>query len=325
MDSERKNRYEQLYNIKLPEFYTFVSEVMSDFNYSLHKTIKDLENKRRMEVWAYQSREDQLALVWIEVLKPGESLDPFITTDVLRTMNDENVNRLFFFTNGQMATEEKEILEGSNHFVFGTDEIVETLVAIDMKKSIKVVRKRKKVNVPSAMVLIKNFLRANKVTRREIKLKTSAVPELAGQYNKLIRRVLNEIDRIPDINDIPGPTREKLKKIQYDLLPELIKTPYYTFTYQFVFLRNTLFSLIEYTIVYIGNVIEYESEDDLKKNREVIEDILSKLDSIDEQILNYKNDLLFTSEKLSLKVIMYSAVISIFSILILLVIKLSRL
>ena len=325
MDSERKNRYEQLYNIKLPEFYTFVSEVMGDFSYSLHKTIKDIENKRRMEIWAYQSREDQMALIWIEVLKPGESLDPFITTDVLRTMNDENVNRLFFFTNGQMATEEKEILEGSNHFVFGTDEIVETLVAIDMKKSIKVVRKRKKVNVPSAMVLIKNFLRANKVTRREIKLKTSAVPELAGQYNKLIRRVLNEIDRIPDINDIPPQTREKLKKIQYDLLPELIKTPYYTFTYQFVFLRNALFSLIEYTIVYVGNVIEYESEDDLKKNREVIEDILSKLDSVDEQITNYKNDLLFTSEKLSLKVIMYSGVISIFAILILIIIRLSRL
>ena len=91
MDSERKARYEQLYNIKLTEFYNFVSEVMGDFNYSIHRTVKDIENKRRIEIWAYQSREDQSAVVWIEVVKPGEVLDPYITTDVLRTMNDENV------------------------------------------------------------------------------------------------------------------------------------------------------------------------------------------------------------------------------------------
>ncbi len=88
MDSERKARYEQLYNIKLTEFYNFVSEVMGDFNYSLHRTVKDIENKRRIEIWSYQSREDQSAVVWIEVVKPGEILDPYITTDVLRTMNE---------------------------------------------------------------------------------------------------------------------------------------------------------------------------------------------------------------------------------------------
>lgn len=324
MDSERKGRYEQLYNIRLTEFYNFVSEVMGDFNYSLHRTAKDIENKRRIEIWSYQSREDQSAVVWIEVVKPGEVLDPYITTDVLRTMNDENVTRLFFFTNGQMTPEEKEVLEGSNHFVFGTDEIVETLIAIDMKRSIKVVRKRKKVQVPSAMVLIKNFLKANRVTRREIKLKTSAVPELAAQYYKLIRRVLNEIDKIPDINDIPSQSRERLKKIQYDLLPELIKTPYYTFTYQFAYLRNALFSLIEYTIVYIGNVIEYESEDDLKKNREVIEEIMNTLEEIDDQIANYKSDLMFSSEKIALKLIMSAAAFSIVALFILIVLKFTR-
>ena len=293
MDSERKARYEQLYNIKLTEFYNFVSEVMGDFNYSLHRTVKDIENKRRIEIWAYQSREDQAAVVWIEVVKPGEILDPYITTDVLRTMNDENVTRLFFFTNGQMGPEEKDVLEGSNHFVFGTDEIVETLIAIDMKRS-------------------------------KIKLKTSAVPELASQYYKLIRRVLNEIDRIPDINDIPPQSRERLKKIQYDLLPELLKTPYYTFTYQFVYLRNALFSLIEYTIIYIGNVIEYEAEDDLKKNREVIEEIMSKLDNVDEEIANYKSDLMFTSEKIALKLIMYAAVFSVAAVFIMIVLKFTR-
>lgn len=324
MDSDRKLKYEQLYNIKLADFYNFISEVMGDFNYSLHKTVRDVEQRRRLENWAFQSREDQGALVWIEVVKPGESLDPYIATDVLRAMNDENVTRLFFFTNGQMSPEEKELLEGSNHFIFGTDEIVETLIAIDMKRSIKVVRKRKKVKVPSAMVLIKNFLKANRVTKKEIKLKTSAIPDLVGQYYRLIRRVLNEIDKIPDINDIPSATREHLKKVQFDLLPELIKTPYYVFSYQFNYLRNALFSLIEYTIVYIGNVIEYESEDDLKKNREVIEDIMAKIETVEMQINNYKADLMFSSEKLAVKVVVYAALIAVFSILIAIVLKLTR-
>ena len=323
MDSERKSRYEQLYNIKLPELYAFVNEVMQDFSYSLHRTIKDHENRRRIESWAYQSRDDQCGLVWIEVVKPGESLDPYLTTDVLRTMNDENVTRLFFFTNGQMAEDEKEILEGANHFVFGTDEIVETLIAIDMKRSIKVIRKRKKVKVPSAMVLIKNFLKANKGVRKEIKLRTSAVPELVGQYVRLVRRILSEIDRVPDINDIPPELRERLKKIQFDLLPELVKTPGYLFTRQFAHLRNSLFALIEYTIVYIGNVIEYEAEDDLKKNREIIEEILHKLSDIDDQVTSYKSDMMFSAEKISLKIIMYSAIFAFVSLMIMIVLRFS--
>lgn len=321
MDSERKNKYEQLYNIKLPELYAFVTEVMHDFGYSLNRTIKDHENRRRIENWAYQGREDQGAVVWIDVVKPGESLDLYFTTDVLRTMNDENVTRLFFFTNGHMEPEDKEILEGSNHFVFGTDEIVETLLSIDKKRSVKVVRKRKKVKVPSAMILIKNFLRVNMRNRKDIRLKTSAIPELTEHYYRIVRRVLAEVDKISDIDDIPLETREKLKKIQYGLLPELVKTPCYIFSYRFAHLRNALFSLIEYTIIYIGNVIEYEAEDDLKRNREVIEDILEKLTSINEQVSNYKSDMMFSSEKLSLKVILYSGLFVLIGLLVMVVLR----
>ena len=73
-----------------------------------------------------------------------------------------------------------------------------------------------------------------------------------------------------------------------------------------------------------GNVIEYEAEDDLKKNREVIEEIMSKLDSVDEEISNYKSDLMFTSEKVALKLIMYAAVFSVASIFIMIVLKFTR-
>lgn len=321
MDSECKNKYEQLYNIKLQELYAFVTEVMHDFGYSLNRTIKDVENRRRIENWAYQGREEEGAVVWIDVVKPGENLDLYFTTDVLRTMNDENVTRLFFFTNGHMEADDKDTLEGMNHFVFGTDEIVETLLSIDRKRSVKVIRKRKKVKMPSAMILIKNFLRGNMRTRKSIRLKTSAIPELTEQYHRIVRRVLSEVDKIKDINNVPIEIREKLKKIQYELLPELVKTPCYTFSFRFAYLRNMLFTLIEFTIVYIGNVIEYESEDDLKKNREVIEEILEKLTFTNDKVAVYQSDMMFSSEKISLKVIMYSGIFIIVGLLIMAVIK----
>ncbi len=323
MDSERENKYEQLYNIKIPDLYTFITEVMQDFGYSLHRALKDLDVRRRTELWAYQSREEQLAVVWIEVVKPGELLDPYLATDVLRTMNDENVTRLFFFTNGQMNEMERDILEGMNHFIFTPDEIVETLIAIDTKRSIRVVRKRRKVKVPSAIVLIKNFLKANRDNRKSIRLKVSAIPDLTDQYYRIVRRIMNEVDKIPDINEIPTEARERLKRIQYDLLPELIKTPSYMFVHQFAYLRTALFTLMEYTIVYLGNVIEYESEDDLKKNRDVIEEILFNLDSVEEQVESYKAGLMFSAEKLSVKIIMYSGIFALTALFIMIVLKLT--
>ncbi len=321
MDFERKNRYEALYNIKLSELYQFVTEVMIDFGYSLYRTVKEVEGRRRAETWVYNNKEDQKAIVWIEVLKPNESLDPFLTTDVLRAMNEENITRLFFFTNGLMSEEDRDVLEGSNHFIFTTEEIVETLVAIDSKRAVRVVRKRRAVKVPSAMVHIKNFFKKHEIRRKHILLKTSAIPELIAQYSRLVRRILEEVDGVKDINDIPPDIREKLKKIQFELLPELAKTPSYVFPKQFTVLKNTLFSLMQVTIIYLGNFVEYESEDDLKRNRETIEEILAYLDRMDDQLLAFKSDMMFQAEKNSVKVILTSGVIAFISIVLLIVVQ----
>lgn len=51
---------------------------------------------------------------------------------------------------------------------------------------------------------------------------------------------------------------------------------------------------------------------------------MSKLDSVDEEISNYKSDLMFTSEKVALKLIMYAAVFSVASIFIMIVLKFTR-
>jgi hypothetical protein len=322
VDAERQSKYEALYNIKLSEFYQFVTEVMADFNYSLYRTMKELDGRRRIETWVYGTNKDeQKAIVWLEVIKPGDSLDPYLTTDVLRAMNDENVTRLFFFTNGTLNVEDRDVLEGSNHFIFTTEEIVETLVAIESKRSIRVVRKRRTVKIPSAMVLIKNFFKKSEIKKKEIRLKTSAISELVVQYTRLVRRILQEIDRVRDINDIPPEVREKLKKIQFDLLPELAKTPSYVFPRQFSQLRDTLFNLIQITIVYVGNFVEYEAEEELMKNRDVLENLLAKIDAVDDQLLAFKSDMMFQAEKNSVKIILTSGVITFISIVLLIVVR----
>ena len=51
---------------------------------------------------------------------------------------------------------------------------------------------------------------------------------------------------------------------------------------------------------------------------------MSKLDSVDEQIANYKSDLMFTSEKVALKLIMYAAAFSLAAVFIMIVLKFTR-
>ena len=321
MDSERQSRYDSLYNIKLSDFYHFVTDVMSDFGYSLYRSVKELEGRRRVETWVHSSKDEQKAIVWIEVVKPSDKLDPFLTTDVLRAMNDENITRLFFFTNGNIESDDRDVLEGNNHFIFATEEIVETLIAIDARRSIKVVNKRKDVKVPSAMVLIKNFFKNHEIKRKEIRLKTSATPDLLAQYTRLVRRILEEVDKVKDINEIPSASREKLKKIQFDLLPELVKAPSYIFPKQFSDMRNVLFNLMQVTIVYIGNFVDYESEDDLKQNREIIEEYLQKVDKVDDKVLVFKSDMMYQAERYSIKIILTSGLITFISLVLLIVVR----
>lgn len=325
LDSSNKSiNYERFVNISLTEFYRFVTDVMADFNYSLYRTVRETENTRRIEIWIQGGADDQKAMVWIELVRDNDSIDPYLTTDVLRAMNDENVTRLFFFTNTALTDDDRDILEGNNHFIFTTEEIIETLLAIDSKKTVKVVKKRKTVKTPSGMVVVKNFFKKSEIRKKEIRIKTSATPDLVSQYTRLIRRILQDVDRVLDINEIPAHVREKLKKIQYDLLPEMAKVPNYIFPKQYSYLRNTLFSLIQFTVIYIGNFIEYESEDDLKQNREIIEELLAKLEAVDDEIIAYKSDLMFQAERNAVKVILTSGIVAFISIMLLIVVKFGK-
>lgn len=313
-----------LVGIQLPDFYKYVIDIMGDFQHSLHHSVKDVKGKRRLEVWNSTKKDDLHALVWIEIVRPEEDLDPYISTDVLRAMNDENVTTLFFFTNGFVDQQDKELLEGANHFVFSPREICESLLALDQRKSTRIVRKRKPVKVASAMIMIKNYIRTNSLKKRPVKLKMSAIPELCGQYTRLVRKVLEEIDRTEDINNISPELRDRFKKIQYTLLPELVKTSNYEFDPRFSYLRDLLFTLIEHTIIYIGNLIEFEAEEDMKRNRDMLEEIMNKLDEMDAEILTFSKDLMQVSEKVSKNLIKKAAIVIALGVLLLVALKFSK-
>ena len=315
------DKHKILNNIELPKFYQFAVDVVSDLGYSLYRTVKEIEEKRRIELWKYAGGDR--AMVWIEIVPSGKELEPYLSADVLRAMNDENVTALFFFTNSTMTLGDREILEGHNRLIFGKEEIIERLESIDEKKTVKVVKKRREVKTPSGSVLIKNFLKHRDTNRKNVRLKMSATPDLACQYTRLVRRVLEVVDSVQDINNIPSGTRELLKKIQFDLLPELPKTSSYIFPLHFAPLRNILFKLVQHAVIYIGNFTEYESESSLKNNRQIIEDLLKQVDNVDEDVLNYKSRLLQQAEKNSLQIIITSGVVCLASIILLVMVKLS--
>ena len=318
-----KNKHELLYNIKLPEFYQFALDIISEYGYSLYRTVKEIDNARRIELWIYAGDDTRRAMVWLEIVPSDRRLDPYLTTDILRTMNEENTTNLFFFTNGTISPKDREILEGDNQYIFSAEDIIKKLETINEKKAVTVMKKRKDVKTPSGNVLIRNYLKHRDTKSRKVRLKISATPDLAGQYTRVVRRVLKAIDNIEDINSIPSNAREFLKKVQFDLLPELSKTSSYIFPMHFAPLKTILFKLMQHTIVYIGNFTEYESEDSLKANRQIIESLLMQVDTVDEDVLKYKAKLIQQAEKNSLHIILKSGAFCLASLILLIMVKLS--
>jgi hypothetical protein len=70
--------------------------------------------------------------------------------------------------------------------------------------------------------------------------------------------------------------------------------------------------------------VEYEAEEDLIKNRDELEDLLIKIDAIDDNLLAFKSDMMFQAEKNSIKIILTSGIITFISLVLLIVVKFSQ-
>jgi len=297
--SDDKMTYQDFYNIKLRKFYEYVTDVMHDFSYAVHRNLKEDENRRRVEIWRSSKNENTSAMVWIETIKAGAELDPYVATDVLRTMNEEGNTKLFFFTNTDISKDVKDVLDGRDHYIFGPKDIIETIDALEVKKMAKTGKKRKSVKIASGLVVIRNYLKNNPPKGRRVFINTSTLSDLAENYIHLSRETFNEIDRLDDINNLSQETKERFKRMQTKLLPELRKTLYFRFTEQFDYLSDTVFNILQNIIVYIGALIEMESEEQMTKSRDTIEKEIEKLRGIDEQLETFYTEQMKKTEKLS--------------------------
>jgi len=308
-------RYEDFYNISLKNFYELITEILHDFHFAVHRSVFDGQGKRRIEIWRSSKDENDNALVWIEIVEGEKELDPYISTDVLRTMNEENVIKLFFFTNGSLEKKEKEVLDGRDHYIFTPTDIMETINALEKKKKYKHQKKRKSKGVPSGYTVLKNYLKARQTERGTVTVPTSKVTMVTEKYTKLARGILEEIDLLEDINNITPEIREKFKKIQHDILPEVLKVSVFKFTDKFTDVKTRLFSLLQYLLIYIGAVVEYESEDEMKRSREQVELDLEYLEGMESNVDEYKVTLMERAQKIAWKLLYMSlAIIAFFSV-----------
>ncbi|BAI79921.1 conserved hypothetical protein [Deferribacter desulfuricans SSM1] len=297
-----------LYNISIANFYDYVAEIMDDFNYSFHRALKEVPNKTRCEIWKHKGSDDE-ALIWVEVVQDGGDVDSEVPVEVLRVMNENNLTTLFFFTNGHLNDEDKQIIDEEGYFIFTTDEIIETLIAIDKKKEPKKKVVRKKVKTPSGFILIRNYLRNREVPKEKNVIRINLIKSVVERYSSFYEPVKSIVDKIENFDDIPDDIRETLKKEQFKLLPNLLVVSTYTFLDRFQYLKVDLFNFVKLLIMYIGAIIEYEPMEDVEKYKSEIEKLLEKFNNIDKEIEEYKKDYIEENKKLTKNLIVSSVVI----------------
>jgi len=314
-EQENKMSYQDFYNIKLKQFYEYVTGVMHDFSYATHRNLKEEDARRRAEIWRSSKNENVSALVWMELVKGGAEIDHYIATDVLRTMNDEGMTKLFFFTNADLTPDTKDVLDGKDHFVFTPKDIIETIEALEVKKLSKNVKKRKNVKVPSGRVIIRNYLKNNPPKGKKVFVNTSTLSDLAENYILLSRETFNEVDRLDDINNLTQETKDRFKRLQTKLLPEVRKTLYFKFTDRFDFISQTIYNIVQNLVMYIGSLIEMESEEQMNKAREVVEKELDVLRGIDEKLEEFYTEQMKKTERLSYDLLYISIAIITFMVI----------
>lgn len=298
-DQQTKISYQDFYNIKLSKFYEHVTDVMHDFSYAIHRNIREENGMRRVEIWRSSKNENISALIWIEVIKGGAELDHYIATDVLRTMNEEGMNKLFFFCNTDILADTKDILDGKDHYVFTPKDIIETIEALEVKRLSKSVKKRKNVKFPSGMIAIRNYMKSHPPKGRRVFINTSTLSDLAQNYIHLAKETFNEVDRLDDINNMSQETRDRFKRLLTKLLPELRKTLYFKFTERFDYISQHVYNIMQNLVVYISALIEMESDEQMNKARDAVENDLDVLRGIDEKLEDFYQMQMKKTEKLS--------------------------
>ncbi len=309
--------FENFFNIRIQEFYPYVTEILQDLGYQFHNSVRDIDDKRRVEIWRAKNDDDDNALAWIELVKDGEDVPIVVGTDVLRTMNEFSLEKLFFFTNGMINDEVLDIIKGSNHIIFTPEDIIETVNLINSKVTEQEEPKpaRRKVKVPSGFILLRNYLADNKLSKTKIYVETEKIKDIVNDVLSQLNDIINFINEIEDIDNIDSENQKRIKKLQFGLLPELIKTSSFIFTEKFMYVRNELFNAIKECIIFLGAVVEMESMEIVEKHKKQMIESMEILEKVDEELVEFKKELLSKANDFSINLLIFSILVIIIAVI----------
>ncbi|MDY6821253.1 MAG: hypothetical protein SVN78_06495 [Deferribacterota bacterium] len=293
MKDIRKLTYRDFYYATLDDFYMYVVKIMKSLNYTFHRRIKD-STTRRAEVWKLFNSEDYKVLVWVEILDPSLNLTWQEAAEVLRLMNDENMTKLYLFTNGNLDEDAKDILDDESNFIYTPRNIIEKLLSLvevgkESEEEPTFKRKRREPDRPYGHALISEYFR-NKEKRKEKRYITlSELKSLVGYILVNYNNLQGYIDDIPDLDNLGKGIIDELDKRRRTFLPLLYKIIGFSVNREFNYILVALADFLKYLIYYITAIIEYESLENIENYKRELTKSLNILEKFDLAFYDYIN------------------------------------
>ena len=278
MKDIRKLTYSDFYYISIEEFYTYCSIILKQLNYIFFRRIIETSSKRT-EVWQLGNSKDNKALVYMEMLDPGEELGWDKAAAILKLMNEEEITILYLFTNGALDNDAKEIIEDDSRFIYTPRVIIERLLNLenqdqDVDKSTETEKSKRRSRIknkfPSGKLLLSDYFKSNKPAYKNIDISIDEMVDIINQYLTKSEEILSYINHIKDIDYLSKKEKAYLIGRQYSFLPAIPKIISLSFNQNLNNIKASLLSLVKNIIMYIGAIVNYEPIEDINNFRENI-------------------------------------------------------
>ena len=313
MKDIRKLTYRDFYYISIDELYAYVVAIMKSLNYIFYRRIKDTTT-RRAEIWKLFDSDDYKIIVWVEMQDPSIELSWQEAADILRLMNDENLTRLFLFTNGNLDEDAKDILEDENHFIFTPRNIIEKLLSLEETEEkpaeiTKTKLKRRKPDRPYGHALLIEYFKRKEKKLEKTKITIEEVKTIISYILDNYKNTKDLIDSIVDLDKIQKEEKDLLDKSRRKFLPALYNITLIKVEPEFNYVLEELARLIKNIIYYTSAIIDYEVIENIESYKKEIEDSLKILNTFDDNVYKYMQTNVIAIRKNFESLIKYSFVL----------------
>ena len=349
MKDIRKLTYRDFYYISLDEFYPYAIDIMKNLNYVFHRRIKDTYT-RRAEIWKLFDSEEYKVLVWVEILEPSLQLTWQESADILRLMNDENIIRLFLFTNGSLDEAAKDILDDENHFLYTPRQIIERLISfleykqeteeeaqplVEEKKEerveekvdkeieiekIAVEKKKERVSENSGYVLIAKYIASKGPVDKKFNILPSEMKNLITYVFENYTSIEEFMQNIKDFDNLEDDEVKFLNRKIKSFLALFYKLRTTTTEEEFFDFRSDLMEFVKNVIYYMAGIKKYEVLENIEKYKNNLTELSEKLKGIDERFRDYLSINISKSTASFESLIKYSIIFIILSIILVIII-----